>query len=330
MTRFITGEAELPTAAGSGRSLYPQWPTRNDGNVYVGTTNNIILEGSLQRKFNMVIFGHTRPISAVSTHPSDASFITVGGDKVVAKWRRSKLLWKVQVQSVCLSCCHHPGGGVVAVGTADGHMIIVTEDSGTHVTTVRMCGAGIAGIKYNEDGDLVAGASMNGSVYIYKVSRDGFAYKKYSKISGGQQLTQIDWDNSGDFLQTSSADYSLNFWNTANNKLEKVPSVLRNKEWMDQTCVIGWAVSGLWNNHNYKEAANIESVHVGHYRELLASGDSHGNVRLFGFPAINDKSEFHEDKPMSGPVLSTKFFADDSYIIAVGGLEAGLFKYKIK
>ena len=58
----------------------------------------------------------------------------------------------------------------MAVGTSDGHMIVLTEDSGTHVTTVRMCGAGINGIKYNLDGDLVAGASQNGSIYIYKVS----------------------------------------------------------------------------------------------------------------------------------------------------------------
>ena len=84
-----------------------------------------------------------------------------------------------------------------------------------------------------------------------------------------------------------------------------------------------------------------QSLHPGHCsavlamavssdNKLLASGDSLGHVRLFGFPTINDKSEFDEDKPTSGPVLSTKFFADDSYVIVVGGLEAGLFKYKIK
>ena len=84
--------------------------------MYVGTSNNIILEGSIQRKFNMVLYGHTKPITAVSTHPNDASFVTVGNDKMVAKWRRSKLIWKSQLQSVCLSVTHHPGGAVVAIG----------------------------------------------------------------------------------------------------------------------------------------------------------------------------------------------------------------------
>ena len=29
------------------------------------------------------------------------------------------------------------GGSVVAVGSGDGHMIVLAEDSGAHVTTVR-------------------------------------------------------------------------------------------------------------------------------------------------------------------------------------------------
>ena len=83
--------------------------------------------------------------------------------------------------------------------------------------------------------------SFNHSIKCY---RDGFAYKKYSKISGGQSLKQLDWDVSGDFIQTSSADFNINFWNTSSNKLEKVSSVLRGKDWADQTVVLGWNVAG--------------------------------------------------------------------------------------
>lgn len=45
---------QLPESAGGVRSIYPQRPGRNDGNIYVGTTRNNILEGSLQRRFNQV------------------------------------------------------------------------------------------------------------------------------------------------------------------------------------------------------------------------------------------------------------------------------------
>ena len=46
-------------------------------------------------------------------------------------------------------------------------------NDGVMFVQVRMCGAGIAAIKYNLDGDLVAGASTNGSIYLYRVSRCG-------------------------------------------------------------------------------------------------------------------------------------------------------------
>ena len=60
------------------------------------------------------------------------------------------------------------------------------------------------------DGDMLSAASHNGSVYLYRVSRDGFSYKKEAKLTGpgGQQLTHLDWDETGDYLATCSADYS--------------------------------------------------------------------------------------------------------------------------
>ena len=66
--------------------------------------------------------------------------------------------------------------------------------------------------------------TMLHSIYTI-LYRDGFAYKKYSKMTGsGGQLAQLDWDNSGDYLQTASADHSLSFWSTASSKMEKVSS----------------------------------------------------------------------------------------------------------
>lgn len=79
------------------RSIYPQRPGRNDGNIYVGTTRNNILEGSLQRRFNQVVFGHGRQLWGLAVHPDDEVFATAGHDKNIALWRRHKLLWTTQV-----------------------------------------------------------------------------------------------------------------------------------------------------------------------------------------------------------------------------------------
>lgn len=38
-------DTKLPESAGGVRTIYPQRPGRNDGNIYVGTTRNSIVEG---------------------------------------------------------------------------------------------------------------------------------------------------------------------------------------------------------------------------------------------------------------------------------------------
>ena len=60
-------------------------------------------------------------------------------------------------------------------------------------------------------GDVIAVGSQNGSVYLFRVSRDGYSYKRAHKIRGSQPLTQLDWSTDGGFLQTATEDYDLTF-----------------------------------------------------------------------------------------------------------------------
>ena len=52
----------------------------------------------------------------------------------------------------------------------------------------------------------------------------------------------------------------------------QVPSVLRDRDWADQSCVLGWAVAGLWSNHHYTHPVSVESLHVGHNRWISTVG----------------------------------------------------------
>lgn len=58
-------------------------------------------------------------------------------------------------------------------------------------------------------GDTIAVGSQNGSVYLYRVSRDGFTFKKSNKIRGVQPLVHLDWSTDGNYLQTVAAEYDL-------------------------------------------------------------------------------------------------------------------------
>jgi hypothetical protein len=50
----------------------------------VGTTSNCVVEGSLQRRLNLLIWGHRSRLGAVAVHPDDVAFVTAGQDKVGA------------------------------------------------------------------------------------------------------------------------------------------------------------------------------------------------------------------------------------------------------
>lgn len=46
---------QLPDSAGYIRTLVPVSESDADGSLYIGTTKNFVLEGSLQHKFKFVI-----------------------------------------------------------------------------------------------------------------------------------------------------------------------------------------------------------------------------------------------------------------------------------
>lgn len=58
---------------------------------------------------------------------------------------------------------------------------------------------------------MIAMGSENGSIYLFRVTRDGFTYKRQSKIRGTQPLQHLDWSVDGNFLQTVTLDFDLLF-----------------------------------------------------------------------------------------------------------------------
>ncbi|KAK9717160.1 HELP motif [Popillia japonica] len=322
-------DTKLPEAAGGVRSIYPQRPGRNDGNIYVGTTKNNILEGSLQRRFNQVVFGHGRQLWGLAVHPDDELFATAGHDKNIALWRKNKLLWTTQVGYECISLCFHPFGIALAAGSTEGHLIILNAESGAVGATVRVCGSPLNCVGYNPAGDLIAIASQNGSVYVFRVSRDGFSYKKSNKIRGSQPLMQLDWSTDSNYVQTVTADYDLSFWDIKSLSPEKSPIAMKDIKWYTHNSTVGFLVAGVWNNRFYPMSSVISTTSRSSAHDLLICGDTDGYLRLFRFPVLSTKAEYNEEKLYSGTVACARFLYNDRNIVTVGGTDAGLMLWEL-
>lgn len=143
-------DTKLPESAGGVRTIYSQRPGRNDGNIYVGTTRNSIVEGSLQRRFTQVVFGHGRQLLGLAVHPEEEIFATAGCDKNIALWRKQKLLWTCHSGYECISLTFHPFGSALAVGCTEGHLLVLNAENGATMITLRVCGSPLNCISYNQ------------------------------------------------------------------------------------------------------------------------------------------------------------------------------------
>ncbi|XP_050304564.1 echinoderm microtubule-associated protein-like CG42247 isoform X2 [Anthonomus grandis grandis] len=358
-------DAKLPDLFGGVRSIYPQRPGRNDGNIYVGTTKNNILEGSLQRRFNQpcetfvrqevlrgglaretskfisrvkeyerphfrqVVFGHGRQLWGLAVHPDDEIFATAGHDKNIALWRKNKLIWTTQVSFECVSLTFHPFGVAIAAGSTEGHLLILNSETGQIVNTIRVCGSPLNCVAFNPSGDLISIASQNGSIYLFRVSRDGFSYKKSNKIRGSQPLMQMDWSSDSSYLQTVTADYDLAFWDVKTLSPEKSPIAMKDVKWYTHNSTVGFMVSGIWNNRFYPMTSLISTVCRSAAHDLLITGDTDGYLRLFRYPCLSPKAEYNEEKVYSGTVACTRFLFNDRNIVTVGGTDAALMLWQL-
>ncbi|XP_014242237.2 echinoderm microtubule-associated protein-like CG42247 isoform X2 [Cimex lectularius] len=322
-------ETKLPEVAGGIRSIYPQRPGRNDGNIYVGTTKNNIMEGSLQRRFNQIVFGHGRQLWGLAVHPDDEMFATAGHDKNIALWKKHKLVWTTTVAHECISISFHPFGVALAAGSTDGHLVVLNAEAGNIVATVRVCGSPLNCLGYNPAGDMVAIGSQNGSIYLFRVSRDGYSYKKINKIRGSQPLMQMDWSTDSNFIQTVTADYDLTFWDVKTLTSEKSPITMKDVKWYTHNSTVGFLVSGIWNNRYYPMTSIISTVNRSAAHDLLVAGDTEGYLRLFRYPCISTKAEYNEEKVYSLAIATARFLFNDRNVATVGGTDASLMLWEV-
>ena len=89
------------------------------------------------------------------------------------------------------------------------------------MSRVRVCGSPLTAVSFVDDGKTLATAAENGALYVYASSHDGRSYKKLAKMGGEVEITHIDWNRSGNVLQTVTANYKLEFWNVKANKAER-------------------------------------------------------------------------------------------------------------
>jgi hypothetical protein len=102
---------------------------------------------------------------------------------------------------------------------------------------------------------------------------------------------------------------------------------LRDAEFATHTCVLGWAVKGIWAPGS--DGTDVNSVCRSHSKTLLATADDNGLVKLFRFPAYDQKMQYRIYGGHSSHVTNVKFAANDTWVFSTGGQDCSVLQWRV-
>uniref|UniRef100_A0A8C6YBC4 EMAP like 2 n=1 Tax=Naja naja TaxID=35670 RepID=A0A8C6YBC4_NAJNA len=308
-------ENEVPDGFGPVRTI----AEGKGDSLFVGTTRNSVLQGSLPTGFSLLVQGHTEELWGLATHPSLDQFLTCGQDKQVHLWSFESPERFPLFQDAARSAGFHPNGSVLVVGTVTGRWLVLDTETRDLVAIHTDGGEPISVVSFSPDGKYLALGSHDNFVYIYLVSEGGRKYSRVGKCSGHSSfITHLDWAFDSSCLVTNSGDYEILYCDA---------EAVRNQEWATATCVLGFGVFGIWPEG--ADGTDINAVCRSHEGKLLASADDFGKVHLFSYPCCQPRAPSHTYSGHSSHVTNIAFLHDDSLLLSTGGVDTSVLQWRL-
>ncbi|CAM5172821.1 unnamed protein product [Eretmochelys imbricata] len=319
-------ENEVPESFGPVRTI----AEGKDDTLFVGTTRNSVLQGSLATGFSSLVQGHTEELWGLATHPSLDQFLTCGQDRQVHLWSVAthRPLWSKAIEDAARSAGFHPNGSVLAVGTVTGRWLVLDTETRDLVTIHTDGSEPISVVSFSPDGSYLAVGSHDNFVYMYGVSEGGRKYSRVGKCSGHSSfITHLDWAADSSCFVTNSGDYEILYWDPTTCRQIPNTGAVRNLEWATASCVLGFGVFGIWPEG--ADGTDINAACRSHDGKLLASADDFGKVHLFSYPCCQPRAPSHAAGGHSSHVTNVAFLPDDSLLLSTGGTDTSVLQWRL-
>jgi WD40 repeat protein len=332
------GAAPVPSTSSSSGSIHSLCMLMSRGNqlplrqIAIGSSKGMVYvtNGVKNTRPTLLFEGHRGAVNAVASCPRTASFVTVGMDRNMYVWDRTRRIAKkkTMLPAPGSSVDFNLDGRMIAVGLANGAFVVLEADTLNMILTKQDCREMISQIRYSPDGYALAVASHDNFIDIYDATRN---YRRTTRCTGHtSHVSHLDWSTDSSTLQSNDGSYEIVYWNadTGRQIRSSVDTVEADTDWATWTCVLGFPAMGVWPDDS--NGTDVNAVDRSHDRKYLASGDDFGHVKLFTYPCVVEDAPFAKFHGHSAEVTSVRFMHGDSHVVSVGGDDRSVLQWRVR
>jgi WD40 repeat protein len=291
----------------------------------------------IEVKRHGVYSGHSGSIYSMALIPGENTFLTAGGDGVIALWNLNNDIEGKQyadVGKIVYSIAYDLESNMLLAGQYEGGIHVIDLKKGKEERLLQYHQSPVYKISVNHEHNLIISLDGNGELVIS--SLNGFEIKKNIKISQGK-LRSIAFNNSNDIVAIGSAEGAIHLYNISDwNKITTIQahepgfSVNALKYSPDGKFLISGSrdahlnIFDVLNNfekvrsipaHNYA----IYSIDYSHDGRFIATASRDKTVKIWDSGNF-DMIKKIEKEQMNGHVISvnTLLWHPNGYLITAG------------
>ncbi|UJR29986.1 hypothetical protein I4U23_017533 [Adineta vaga] len=296
--------------------------------IVVGTRGGEICEIEKDGTIRIPIQGHAEgEMWGLCCHPTKLEICTASDDKTVRIWsltERRMIRFKA-FKKLLRTCQYAQNGQTIAVGTKDGKVMILNEPDLSTIATIEHRNQEVSDIKYSPDNRHVAVGTHDNFIDIYNVEtrkRVGICKTNSSYI------THIDWDFKGKLIMSNSGAKEQLFYEAPRGtRITSIKTTdIENMNWFTWTGVLGLVCQGIWPPAT--DITDVNSTDLTKDKQVLATADDFGLVKLFEFPVKGKFAKFKRYTGHSAHVTRVRWTFDDNYLISIGGRDVAALIWK--
>jgi WD40 repeat protein len=320
--------------------------------IVIGTRENEVFEydlslGSVKR----LMGAHGAETWGLACHPTRAVIATCGDDKLLRIWdptSREPLEGKsLQMPYAARSLGWSYAGGHIAVGFREGPTLgpqpkamakpivpvwVLDSETLAHVASFEDAEEYISAVSFSPDDSKLATGSWDQQVRVYDVT-DWVTHKDkrllWTFSGNSSSVEHVQWSLRSEVLMSNSKACEMLYWEVATGARINKTSMLRDMEWDQWTCVLGWPVMGIWDP-GYDQT-DVNAVCQSHYHPCLTLADDYGQLKLMRYPLpVNYCAAAASYRGHSAHVTNTRWLFDDSLVISTGGNDYSIFQWRFQ